>query len=112
MGDDRELKQAFFNLFINACQAMNGNGTLSVRATLASRNGTSHLRVEVKDTGNGIDPETLPNIFNPFYSTKEASLGMGLAIVHKIVTSHGGQIQVDNRPGDGTTFIVTFPIGK
>ena len=112
MGDDRELKQAFFNLFINACQAMNGNGTLSVRATLASRNGTSHLRVEVKDTGNGIDPETLPNIFNPFYSTKEASLGMGLAIVHKIVTSHGGQIQVDNRPGDGATFIVTFPIGE
>jgi signal transduction histidine kinase len=110
LGDDRQLKQAFFNLFINACQAMNGNGTLSVRATPASRNGTSHLRVEVKDTGNGIDPETLPNIFNPFYSTKEASLGMGLAIVHKIVTSHGGQIQVDNRPGDGTTFIVTFPV--
>jgi len=111
MGDDRQLKQAFFNLFINAYQAMNGNGILSVRTTLASRNGTSHLRVEVKDTGNGIDPETLPNIFNPFYSTKESSLGMGLAIVHKIVTSHGGQIQVDNRPGDGTTFIVTFPIG-
>jgi signal transduction histidine kinase len=110
MGDDRQLKQAFFNLFANACQAMNGNGTLSVRATPDSRNGTSYLRVEVKDTGNGIDPETLSNIFNPFYSTKESSLGMGLAIVHKIVTSHGGQIQVDNRPGDGATFIVTFPI--
>ena len=110
MGDDRELKQAFFNLFVNACQAMNGNGILSVRAYPVFRNGTSHLRVEVKDTGNGIDPETLPNIFNPFYSTKESSLGMGLAIVHKIVTSHGGQIQVDNRPGDGATFIVTFPI--
>jgi len=110
MGDDRQLKHAFFNLFINACEAMNGNGTLSVRAFPASKNGTSHLRVEVKDTGNGIDPETLPNIFNPFYSTKESGLGMGLAIVHKIVTSHGGQIQVDNRPGDGATFIVTFPI--
>jgi signal transduction histidine kinase len=110
MGDDRQLKQAFSNLFINACQAMNGDGTLSIRAYLASRNGTSHLRVEVKDTGNGIDPERLDNIFNPFYSTKESSLGMGLAIVHKIVTSHGGQIEVDNRPGDGATFIVTFPI--
>jgi hypothetical protein len=110
MGDDRQLKQAFFNFFINACEAMNGHGTLSIRVFPASRNGTSHLRVEVKDTGNGIDPETLPNIFNPFYSTRESGLGMGLAIVHKIVTSHGGQIQVDNRPGDGATFIVTFPI--
>jgi signal transduction histidine kinase len=65
--------------------------------------------VEVEDTGRGIDPESLHNIFNPFYSTKESGLGLGLPIVHRIITSHGGQIEVDNHPGKGVTFIVTLP---
>ena len=63
----------------------------------------------MKDTGRGIDPENLPNIFNPFYSTKDSSLGLGLPMVHKIVASHQGQIEVDNRPGEGVTFSITFP---
>ena len=109
MGDRQGLKQAFFNLFTNACQAMQEKGTLSVRAYPFSRNGTSFVRVEVKDTGKGIAPENLHNIFNPFFSTGESGLGLGLPIVHKIVTSHGGQIEVDNHPGEGTTFIITLP---
>jgi signal transduction histidine kinase len=67
------------------------------------------IRVEVEDTGSGIDPENLHNIFNPFYSTKESGLGLGLPLVHKIITSHRGQIEVDNRPGEGVTFIITLP---
>jgi len=109
MGDRQGLKQAFFNLLTNACQAMQEHGTLSIRAYPFSRNGSSFVRVEVKDTGKGIAPENLHNIFNPFFSTRESGLGLGLPIVHKIVTSHGGQIEIDNHPGEGTAFIVTLP---
>jgi len=109
VGDDQQLKQAFFNLITNARQAMNGKGTLTIRIYPISKNGSSLVRVEVEDTGEGIDPENLHNIFNPFFSTKDASLGLGLPIVHKIVTSHQGQIEVDNHPGRGVTFIVSFP---
>src|SRR4030043_68131 len=96
----------------NSYQAMNGKGTLSLRIQPISKNGSSFIRVEVEDTGNGIDPENLHNIFNPFYSTKEAHLGLGLPIVHKIILSHRGQIEVDNHPGEGATFIIILPSGQ
>jgi len=109
IGDYQQLKQAFFNLISNAYQAMKEKGTLSLRVYPFSKNGSSCIRVEVEDTGNGINPENLHNIFNPFYTTKDARLGLGLPIVHKIVTSHRGQIEVNNHPGEGVTFIITFP---
>ncbi len=122
-GDPIQLKQAFFNLINNACQAMSepthdrqagvpalkSKGVLSLRVHPFSKNGSSYVKVEVEDTGKGIDPENLHNIFNPFYSTKESRLGLGLPIVHKIITSHRGQIEVDNHPGTGVKFIITFP---
>ena len=108
-GNHDQLKQAFFNLIHNACESMNGKGSLSVRIHPVSKNGSSFVRVEVEDTGAGIDPENLHNIFNPFYSTKENRLGLGLPIIHKIVTSHQGQIEVDNQPGRGATFTITLP---
>jgi two-component system sensor histidine kinase HydH len=109
LGDQQQLKQVFFNLCTNACQAMNHSGVLLIRAYPISRNGTSHVRIEIQDTGGGVAPENLHNIFNPFYTTKESSLGLGLPIVHKIITSHGGQIEVDNHPGEGVTFVITLP---
>ncbi|OGP88892.1 MAG: hypothetical protein A2156_02525 [Deltaproteobacteria bacterium RBG_16_48_10] len=109
LGDPHQLKHAFHNLIKNACESMVHKGTLSLRLYPFSKNGASYVRLEVKDTGKGIDPESLPNIFNPFYSTKKSSLGLGLPIVHKIVISHQGQIEVDNHPGEGVTFIITFP---
>jgi signal transduction histidine kinase len=123
LGDPLQLRQAFFNLINNACQAiseslpdrqvgtrtMKAKGILSLRVHPFSKNGSSYIKVEVEDTGKGIDPENLHNIFNPFYSTKESSLGLGLPIVHKIITSHRGQIEVDNHPGTGVRFIVTIP---
>jgi len=112
LGDPHQLKQTFYNLINNACQAMKENGVLFLRAHSFSKNGSSYLKVEVEDTGKGIDPENLHNIFNPFYSTKESSLGLGLPIVHRIITSHRGQIEVDNRPGKGVKFIITFPTSK
>jgi two-component system sensor histidine kinase HydH len=111
-GDYHQLKQAFSHLISNAYQAMNGKGTLSIRIHPLSKNGSSFIRVEVEDTGNGIDPENLHNIFNPFYSTKDTRLGLGLPIVHKIITSHRGQIEVDNHPGEGVTFIITLPAAE
>jgi signal transduction histidine kinase len=109
IGDGHQLKQTFFNLINNACQAMKEKGILFVRVHSFSKNGSSYVKVEVEDTGNGVDPENLHNIFNPFYSTKESSLGLGLPIVHRIITSHRGQIEVDNRPGKGVNFIITLP---
>lgn len=109
-GDPHQLKQTFFNLINNACQAMKTEGMLSLRIHSFSKNGSSCIKVEVEDTGKGIDPKTLHNIFNPFYSTKESSLGLGLPIVHRIITSHRGQIEVDNHPGKGVNFIVTLPV--
>jgi two-component system, NtrC family, sensor histidine kinase HydH len=108
IGNPQQLKQAFFNLIDNAYQAMNGKGVLSIRAYPDSTGGSSCVKVEIGDTGNGIDPENLHHIFNPFYSTKPSSLGLGLPIVHKIVTSHRGRIEVSNRSGKGVTFIVTL----
>ena len=126
LGDSLQLRQAFFNLINNACQAMSeslpdrqagtrtekAKGILSLRVHPLSKNGSSYVKVEVEDTGKGIDPENLHNIFNPFYSTKESSLGLGLPIVHKIITSHRGQIEVDNHPGAGVKFIITLPSSK
>jgi signal transduction histidine kinase len=109
IGDSHHLKQTFFNLINNACQAMKGEGMLFLRVHSFSKNGSSCIKVEVEDTGKGIDPENLHNIFNPFFSTKEASLGLGLPMVHRIITSHRGQIEVDNHPGKGVNFIITLP---
>jgi signal transduction histidine kinase len=109
IGDGHQLKQSFINLINNACQAMKEKGILFVRVHSFSKNGSSYVKVEVEDTGKGVDPENLHNIFNPFYSTKESSLGLGLPMVHRIITSHRGQIEVDNRPGKGVNFIITLP---
>jgi signal transduction histidine kinase len=112
MGDSLQLKQVFFNLINNASQSMKEKGTLSLRVHPFSKNGSPYIKVEVEDTGKGIDPENLHNIFNPFYSTKEFSLGLGLPIVHKIITSHRGQIEVDNHPGKRVNFIITLPASE
>jgi len=109
-GDANQLKQAFFNLISNGYQAMKGKGMLSLRTSSFLKNGFSYIKVEVQDTGKGIDPGDLHHIFNPFYSTKTSSTGLGLSIVHKIVTSHQGQIEVDNHPGEGVIVIITLPV--
>jgi len=111
-GDYRQLKQTFFNLITNAHHAVKDKGTIFVRAYPFAERGSSSVRVEVEDTGTGIDPQNLHHIFNPFYTTKESGLGLGLATVHKVVTSLGGQIEVDNRYGKGVRFIITLPVGQ
>jgi two-component system sensor histidine kinase AtoS len=70
---------------------------------------TGWSEVRIYDNGVGIPPDHLKRIFDPFFTTRESGTGMGLAIVHQIVTAHGGQIQVDSKPGKGSRFIMRFP---
>jgi signal transduction histidine kinase len=111
-GDNRELGHVFYNLFLNSCQAMPQGGLLTVRTYLDKGPDRSWVTCEVKDTGGGIPPEVLHNIFNPFFTTKDHGSGLGLPLVHKIVTRHNGEVAIDNRPGEGISFLIKFPTAK
>lgn len=108
LGNDSELQQVFTNLSLNAVDAMDGGGTLTVEA----RTDGGKACVEVSDTGRGIPPERLRRIFEPFYSTKagQGGTGLGLSISHDIVRRHGGDIEVTSQPGRGTRFRVELPL--
>jgi len=103
--DPQQVRQVFWNLSLNAVEAMPGGGLLDI--TLERER--EAVRVAFADSGGGISPEAMPRIFTPFYSTKERGTGLGLAIVFKIVEAHHGRIEVENRPGQGATFRVEFP---
>jgi signal transduction histidine kinase len=107
-GDLDALRQLFFNLFLNAVQAMPGGGRLRVDGGTFP---TGKVWVEVTDEGTGIPPEALPHLFDPFFTTKERGkgTGLGLAICHGIVRRHGGEIHVDSVVGRGTTVRLVFP---
>ncbi|MBW1710531.1 MAG: GAF domain-containing protein [Deltaproteobacteria bacterium] len=107
--DERQIKHVFFNLFLNAYQAMEKGGKLTVRTFLTQINEMPAVACEVADTGPGIPPEVLPNIFNPFFTTKDTGAGLGLSIVHKILSRHHGEIDVFNRKEEGASFIVKLP---
>lgn len=108
-GNSRNLEQVFLNLLINAIQAMSGGGTIHVRA---ERHGTDHIRVDVRDTGKGIESEHLQHIFEPFFTTKGVGrgTGLGLAVTYALVKRHGGYLEVASEVGVGTTFSVYLPI--
>jgi len=110
--DDRQIKQVFYNLFQNACQAMHQGGTLTIRTYPLEKEDGIYLATAITDTGGGIPLEVLHNIFNPFFSTKDYGTGLGLAIAQRIVSRHYGQVEVNNELGKGVTFIVTLPVAK
>jgi signal transduction histidine kinase len=105
-----ELNQVWTNLIDNAIDAMDGRGTLTLRAEPESGPDGTGVRVTVADTGSGIPPEVRARLFEPFYTTKEPGkgTGLGLHISHGVVARHGGRIEVESQPGD-TRFIVTLP---
>lgn len=107
-GDRGQLRQVFLNLVLNALQAMPGGGSLTV--TTESVDGQARLRFA--DTGQGIAPENLERIFNPFFTTRREGTGLGLAITQRIVQGHGGRIEVQSRAGEGTTFTVILPLAE
>jgi signal transduction histidine kinase len=107
-GDGSGLRQVFMNLMINAIQAMPKGGTLTVDAK-EDPEGT--VRVDIRDTGLGIEPEALEHIFEPFFTTKEVGkgTGLGLSVCYSLVKRHGGRIEVRSTPGQGTVFSVLLP---
>jgi PAS domain S-box-containing protein len=102
--DEGLMRQAFSNLFQNAVEAMPDGGTLTVEAR-----GGKNLTVTVADTGTGIPQDAIKKIFLPFFTTKDKGVGLGLALVHKIVLSHGGRLEVESTEGKGTAFTVIIP---
>ena len=103
--DPAQLRQALDNLVRNAVQATPEGGRVSLAAR---REGGGHA-VEVRDTGRGIEADHLPRIFDLYFTTKADGTGVGLAVTQQIVTAHGGTIEVDSRPGAGTTMTVRLP---
>ena len=108
-GDPAQLKQLFLNLFMNALEAMEAGGELTIRLARQEGAAPSSLRVEVNDTGTGIPQEMLGRIFNPFVTTKPGGSGLGLAICRGIADAHRATIHAENNPdGCGTTVTVDF----
>jgi signal transduction histidine kinase len=93
---------------LNAIQAIDGSGEVNV--DIVQRDGTA--TVSVRDTGKGIKPDHLPNIFRPFYTTKGHGTGLGLSLAKRIVEDHGGKITVASEEGKGTTFEVALPMRR
>lgn len=110
-GDYKSLQQVFLNLFINAIQAMPKGGRLSTKAYASDE---EWVKIEVSDTGEGIDPEQIPHIFDPFFTTKEVGrgTGLGLSVTYGILQKHGGSIEVHSEKGVGTTFTIVLPAEK
>jgi two-component system NtrC family sensor kinase len=106
--DPSQLHQVVVNLVVNAVQAMPGGGTLTVR----TRSGDDNVYLVVEDTGVGMDEEVKKSIFLPFFTTKELGqgTGLGLPVVHGIVTAHGGSVGVESEPGRGARFEVRLPL--
>ena len=105
-----QLNQVFLNLFTNAAQAMEGQGKLYIKTWPAE----GWIHISVADSGKGIPEDILTRIFDPFFTTKPVGegTGLGLAITHQIIQKHGGEIQVESRIGEGTSFHIKLPIAS
>jgi C4-dicarboxylate-specific signal transduction histidine kinase len=110
MGNPIQLEQVFMNILTNARDAMADAANKAL--TIASETGADVVRISFRDTGPGIPPDVEPRIFDPFFTTKEvgAGTGLGLSITYGIVKDHEGTITVDNRPGEGATFVIELPL--
>jgi signal transduction histidine kinase len=105
--DVNQIEQVFINFLMNAIEAVQGQGQVSVRSYKSEDN--QGVVVEIEDTGMGIPKEHLEKIFEPFFSTKPKGTGLGLAVNYGIIQKHGGQIKVSSQPGRGTTMTIRLP---
>jgi len=110
--DERQIKQALINILFNAGESVPEGSEVSLTANLKEMEGNSYVVISVSDNGEGIDPEVLDRIFQPFFTTKVTGTGLGLAIAHRAISGHGGEIRVDNQYGEGVTFSICLPIAR
>lgn len=106
--DAELMERVFYNLVVNAAQASPAGGAVTVKTRISGRN----AETLVIDRGSGIDKAHRAQIFNPFFTTKKEGVGLGLAIVAKIVDEHGGKIAVESEPGKGSIFCVSLPMDR
>ncbi|MBM4286502.1 MAG: GHKL domain-containing protein, partial [Deltaproteobacteria bacterium] len=104
--DPNQMKQVILNLVKNAFEAMDGDGEICLTSGSENR----QVWFSVQDTGMGIPQESMEKIFNPFFTTKEKGSGLGLAVIHKIISDHHGSVSVESTPGQGTSFLVKLPL--
>ncbi len=104
--DPQQIKQALLNLFLNSLEAMPAGGRLRVETQLDP----PYLTLRIVDTGSGIPPEHGEQVWDPFFTTKERGMGLGLAIVRGVVERHGGQVSITGRPGQGTVVSLNLPL--
>ncbi len=109
--DREQMKQVYLNLLLNAVQAMEKGGKLTVSATRKENDtGAAGVEIAFRDTGPGMSEDVRSKIFEPFFSTKEEGIGLGLPIAQRIVEEHGGKIRVESAAGEGATFIIQLPV--
>ena len=111
--DPQRMRQVFWNLLINACQALPSGGEVKISAAPVSQSGdTEWIAITISDSGQGIAREDIDKIFHPFFTTKTGGTGLGLAIVYRIIEDHGGTIDVESEPGKGTRFSIMLPTAE
>jgi len=112
--DPEQMRRAFFNIIKNAIEAMYEGGKLSISTQKTEANIDNHskeyIQIDFMDTGTGIPEELSKELFSPHFSTKKGGAGLGVAIVKKIVTDHGGDIYVKSEEGKGTVFTINIPV--
>jgi two-component system NtrC family sensor kinase len=110
LGVRQELEQVLLNLLVNAWHAMSGGGTL----TITTERRDARAVIAIADTGYGIPEEHMSRLFEPFFTTKaaEQGTGLGLAVVHQLITGHGGHIDIASQVNQGTTVTVTLPLAE
>jgi two-component system NtrC family sensor kinase len=112
VGDGAQLQQVFMNIILNAAEAMDNEGTLTLRTGLSG--GGRFIDIQFSDTGHGIQEEDIKRLFEPFFTTKEVGkgTGLGLAISYSIIRKHQGTIEVSSHEGEGATFTVKLPLER
>jgi len=106
--DPDQLVQVLLNLYLNAVDAMDTGGLLRVEADVKE----DTMEIRIADNGRGMDLETLKQIFNPFFTTKDRGMGLGLAVAHRIMEDHGGSLSAKSSPGKGSTFFIRLPVSR
>jgi len=108
--DEQQILQVMINISLNAIEAMPKGGSLTIRTSKIETSAGVAVGITIRDTGSGISPDDLKNIFKPFFTTKERGVGLGLAICQKIIREHGGSIRVKSIPGQGTVFFIRLNV--